>query len=1111
MRIDGILNLNKHPYDVKEGTLVAATNIIISKDNSVIQNEPCFEANDNINNLIKKKVGTDYDILYILPCNKEVVLFIQTTIPNKLSLYRYSEIENIVCYCTDIEYSGGIIIGEFTYNKNNLIIAFTEYAEDNSLHIPLRTINLGKFNETINDKDKQQLIKTSLHPVCPEVIIPSVNTEIIDGIAYKGWYFIFIRFKISDNTYTQWFNTNSTVFVDNYDVEKIFDYYLPTQFIENYTGGREFFEAFFKTSYSDERDICNKTFKFIVNNNFIYEEYQLGFINITKSATRAFKTSDINANINSYYEFSSNTVESYSAVDLITTYNNYYNTKTITTKENRLYIANYNENDNSNLIDKCKDITIDITTTSIVNPIRNYSSTEVILNSYGIMPFTYYNFFIHFVDKYGNITNGINFSELNYTISSNIVERDNMLGNHIFMYDANYNFCDTSVRFNFKVSSIPDEYIGYFISYEKLETRVKYIGFLNGRNAVSGNRPYAANIQYFYTDKLNYDDQLDFDFDTLILYDSNSNDNNDETNMNIYINLPSTITKTTYNIKDKKLYVADTYENINLSTCIELTFEQNYIMINGIGVLLKSDSSNLLSYYNSQTKTLIPCTDINYTTNIVIAGKFKDAFLSLNHAIVYKTVFYNNSVKYYQRLNSKYAEEAPLTYYTWNAPTEVPMESLQINNAPVTTFFPVEGIDTTDEYEKAFRIGNIIESKNTIDLFQQKYNNISNSYPKSLEWYNKEINYEDKFPNTIRRSEIIQDESNENNWRKFNIENYKNINENKGNIIKIINLGTHFIVHSQYGLFLFNADDSIKSGTEDTKNIQLASIDVWDVDYKEVITDRLGICGLTYEHNSISGKFGYIFYDIDAKALYRYDNNQIVRIDDNIINYINQLNGYDVNITDDKQRDRLLFKFFKDTEQVILSYNYANDCFVSTHDYKYDKGYSTKENVYIIDNDNKLLRDYSTTDENNNFSISIIFNSDYEVMKFIEYFSYKLHKIIKRNNDIVNTIDKFQDYYAGDKIRVYSQYCDTGELDITIDSNAVNKVDDFIKPYWRLGNWNVNMLRDKLDKYKQSSIYPSNMTRLYGNWFVIQFIFKDTFKLVELESINVKLINGEEV
>ena len=55
------------------------------------------------------------------------------------------------------------------------------------------------------------------------------------------------------------------------------------------------------------------------------------------------------------------------------------------------------------------------------------------------------------------------------------------------------------------------------------------------------------------------------------------------------------------------------------------------------------------------------------------------------------------------------------------------------------------------------------------------------------------------------------------------------------------------------------------------------------------------------------------------------------------------------------------------------------------------------------------------------------------------------------------------------------------------------------------------MLRDKLDKYKQSSIYPSNMTRLYGNWFVIQFIFKDTFKLVELESINVKLINGEEV
>lgn len=1128
MKIDSNLNLNKHPYAVKEGCLVAATNIIISKDNRVLQNEPYFTANDSLNNLIKNKVGSDYKILYILPCNKEIVLFIQLSIQNKLSLYRYSEIENAVCYCTDIEYSGGNIIGEFTYNKNNLIIAFTEYTEDDSLHIPLRTINLGEFNKNIKDNDELQLINTAIHPLCPEVTIPSLSTWIIDGSAYKGWYFIFIRFKISDNTYTQWFDTNTYTFVDDYNKEKIFDYWVLNEFINtqrensgNTRNGKpthpiSLYNEWFYSYYSDEKDVCIKTFRLNLVDSFntIYSKCQLGFINVTKSTTRGFKTADININDIDNYIFSNHTVESYSTVDLITTYSNYYNSKTITTKANRLYIANYTENNVDNLLDKCKNITVQIGMNFVSYDTFNgddYVDSTIILNSYGAMPYTYYNFFIHFVDKYGQITNGINLSEFNViTINDNIKLKYNVINNLLIMYDANYNFCNTSIRYMFSVSNIPDEYVGYFISYEKVESRVKYIGVIYSPTGEDGHRPITSSHQLIYTDKLNYDDELDFDFDTLVVYNSEFIYSDQRYNELIYATLTTPISKSEYSIVSKKLYVADSYENINLSTCIEVTLNKNYSFGTKIVFLLKSDSDKLF-YYNNQNKTLIPCTNVKYNTYNYVIANTKDAYISLNHAIRYGGAFYNNSVKYFQYQNNQYATERVLNYITWNAPTEVPMESLQINNMPVVTFFPVAGVNTENEYDKAFKIGNIIECKNTIDLFQQKYNNVSNSHPKSLEWYNKEINYEDKFPNTIRRSEIIQDESNENAWRKFNIENYKNINENKGNIVKIINLGTHFIVHSQYGLFLFNADDSIKSGEENAKNIQLASIDVWDIDYKEVITDRLGICGLTHEYNAISGEFGYIFYDIDAKALYRYDNNRMIRIDSDIINYINQLNGYDINITDDKQRDRLLFKFFKNTEQVVLSYNYSNECFVSTHNYKYDKGYSTKENIYIIDNDNKLLCDYSTTNKNDNFSISIIFNSDYEIMKFIEYFSYKLHKIIKRNNDVINTIDKFQDYYAGDKIRVYSQYCDTGELDITIDSNSVNKVDNFIKPYWRFGNWNINMLRDKIDKYKQSSIYPSNMTRLYGNWFVIQFIFKDTFKLVELESINVKLINGEEV
>ena len=62
----------------------------------------------------------------------------------------------------------------FTYNFNNLIIAFSEYFEDDSKNVPLKTINLGKWNETINDNDVNQLNNSKIHPCNPEIKIPNI-------------------------------------------------------------------------------------------------------------------------------------------------------------------------------------------------------------------------------------------------------------------------------------------------------------------------------------------------------------------------------------------------------------------------------------------------------------------------------------------------------------------------------------------------------------------------------------------------------------------------------------------------------------------------------------------------------------------------------------------------------------------------------------------------------------------------------------------------------------------------------------------------------------------------------------------------------------------------
>ena len=58
---------------------------------------------------------------------------------------------------------------------------------------------------------------------------------------------------------------------------------------------------------------------------------------------------------------------------------------------------------------------------------------------------------------------------------------------------------------------------------------------------------------------------------------------------------------------------------------------------------------------------------------------------------------------------------------------------------------------------------------------------------------------------------------------------------------------------------------------------------------------------------------------------------------------------------------------------------------------------------------------------------------------------------------------------------------------------------NYKKPWWELGNWNFNYLRDK----KQGDVrFPS---RLYGNYFVIRFILKDDYRRIEFESLEYQI------
>lgn len=1329
MEIIPDLNLNKHPRNIKEGTLVDCVNMMVSKD-GIIQTEIGTQIEQVINNAIYSKYNRNYDIIYCITCNIELIIFVKdTTTTGKLSIFRYNEEYNQCKFLIDnFEYSGGNLTGDFIYNKENLIIAISEYSDDDSLNIPLRTINFGKFPTSedylttydfLDSEDKNQLINPDLHPICPRVKIPTVNTEIINGNAPKGWHYIFIRYKISKDTYTQWFNTNEAIFIDYYYNDYFFKYYVSSDYAINDVPNGSSNKA--KNSFSDivvsnESNIANLSYSInITNLDTNYYEYQIGIINVSKDTTNGYISSNINININTIIFKDFNT---YNITDITNRFYNYYNVKTICFFENKLYIANYKElivnyipddnisinityNNNqtnkntlyeetviryyrifdysgigvksylpSSIDTKVYGIQLPATdggtnTNTIINlqeygsnngfrslnnsttvivwimytyndgkttytknyyyecplgniyfnitpykdlgyfepasyyGIKGYSGTNndiapwdfimnngytindfriltsypievgddnveftgfyfylnahnydssvyntinsevfytinnndynYVLKSCGVKPWEYYSFYVHFINEYGEITNGIPINKFNtpssidgcsITIGNNNIYIMPVVYPEMYPKFAHYNKC----LFTFQLQSIPNNYKGYFISYEKLEKTELY----RGVNASTEN-----GDNYIYNDIFNYQDTINIDFNKYKRINNGQYTNDESLTSNnyngeiafrlnyLYHTVNTYFNSTNYDISSV-IKVADNYNNILYSTNISFFTEENDLLNQSIRICSLIDTS---SKYNNKDKILIPCSKINYNNNNFYVNT-KTAFDSTAHAIIFNNaykdnvkVYFNDAIKVFcsqyvnieNNTNNVYLLK-PLITYKFNEFIEVPNESICFNNKPATQFFPIRGLNTEDEKEKSFAVGCIVEAQNTIDLFKQPQVSYYDKYP--IYYTNYTDDYTNIFPKTIRRSNVIQDESSENNIRKFTSEDYKFIDNTKGNIIKIFGVNNILLIHTQYSLFIFGKDNNVK--TEDG-NLKLSAVDIWDVDYIDLFNDKLGYGGLYKETHSINGTFGYVWYDYYHKEFFKLDGkNNIVRMDANITNFIKNINITDVRFAPDIKRERILINIdYNETNNITLSYHYSLNTFISRHIYSFDKAYATINNIYLI---KKVVRPYiilfdeSThvsylgliTQTNNESYIRVIINNQYDAIKFLDYITYKISKVDQSTDNFVG-INIRDHYYPGRSIRIYNDLCDTGEVDLrTLNATSINNIANYRLPYFELGNWNYNLLRDNLAEYKQDTESAEDMTRIYGNWFVFELKL-DTDKCVELENVYYKV------
>lgn len=459
-------------------------------------------------------------------------------------------------------------------------------------------------------------------------------------------------------------------------------------------------------------------------------------------------------------------------------------------------------------------------------------------------------------------------------------------------------------------------------------------------------------------------------------------------------------------------------------------------------------------------------------------------------------------------------------------------ESKCFKNEPTGYVFYVKqdtsNLDKANENNK-FQTGCIVTPANSIDLFENRQGSSDTFNPKTFTNYREDLVSVDNFEKTVRRSAIIQDETRTNGWRTFPVEAYKNITENKGVITNLVGIGTMLLVHTEHSLFMFDTDNTLE--TKD-KSIQLSQPDAFEVAYKEVFTSALGYGGLQDDKSYIVDQFGYIFYNNDFHRFYNFDNGQLNTIDSDIIQWLDKYKPYNIRFGNDKFNNRVLIKMnyqINNVEKdVVLSYNYNTNHFVSLHDYYFDEAFNTKSQLYLKCNDeihtncslHQFIQDGSSYGSFDNVKtkiktiatypsrIGIIINEQYNDIKFLEYITYKLNKFVNPTK-IDYTYSPVEDMvtpYSADLLKVYNNQVDTGELDILIDKEkAKNAFCDYTKPYWELGNWNYSYLRNNIAN-RNNYGDAFNMSRIFGNYFVVEFTFSNTDNLkVEFEELKYKI------
>lgn len=527
------------------------------------------------------------------------------------------------------------------------------------------------------------------------------------------------------------------------------------------------------------------------------------------------------------------------------------------------------------------------TTSITVSTIKNsYNINNGIINK-TLIPFQYYNIYVHFIRPDGSYTNGYYLNKIQIK--------------QIYHNDGPIKYI------SIKANAIPNGYIGYFFSYEEVETNSIFVDtlFKDDKSMSVTNTGFIYNEESIYGDTIKY---LDNNADTEIK--GKTFNKSIVTTPNVSIN-PSIDNSNVFLISKN---LGNYYKNSK--TLYRLT--ENYYDTN-----THTSDAYLPGFYNREK--IIVFAD---TSNPTTATKLKEIIFNATSSKVVDTTGAETDYGIFAKTDYAYTDK-PLDAYNIKQDYSKGAASLVTSAGGAKGVF-YNSVLTPDKLHDFLEIKGCYISK------------------PSKSFTNYDADYIDNFNKTIRRSNVISDESLVNGFRLFESEQYKIIKENKGSITNIIGIGLYMLIHTEYSLFVFDRSPKL------TQTSQLQIPDVFDIDYQEVLPSNEGFGGLKDKEESIISKNGYIWYDSINKIIFKYENGKASVLSSDINNFIKDLTISTVRFGEDLITNRLIICIYVTVDNVnypiTISYNFNTNTFISIHDYSFTNCYRTYNTAFFFDN-----------------------------------------------------------------------------------------------------------------------------------------------------------------